>query len=359
MTQSNRFRGLRRNRSRRPAPRATWRAMLARRWSTIQWGGLGGRIGAGFLLLLSLSLLTGARLGGAVATGASQRHVALRVSPPASFPPVARWLDVKDGTAYTVRLTAGVTFGLAARGGFLFTFTTPAGDQLAAGLPIAKQPDGSFSQSTPLDAAGAPTCAQGALGMSAKGGGVESVVYTLTARFDQYALVAYAHLVYAPSSDKAGASAVCSNQTGQGSEQALDMFSGCTATDCVSPVDTAGPAVTAFESSVVSAAKQHTAQSWAQVYPGVSRVMSAQYSGDRFGAAIEGQVKQQGRITSITPAGTEPQVQFDTAGEAYFTVTDTVTLDKGSGNVTSVTVTSYYLLESGQWVFWFSMPLSS
>ncbi|HEX9036713.1 MAG TPA: hypothetical protein VF808_06935 [Ktedonobacterales bacterium] len=314
------------------------------------------------LLLVCVSLLTGARLGGALASGSGLRHAALRVSPPASFPSVARWVDVKDGTSYTVRLQSpsGAINGLEARSGFLFTFTTPTGDQLAAGLPITKAADGSFAQSTPLDAQGAPTCAEGSLRLSANGGGAEPVVYTLVARFDQYALVAYAHLVYALADDKAGIVAVCSNSTAQGStEQALDMFSGCTASDCVSPVDTAGPAVTAFESSVVSAARRGTAQAWQQVYPGVSRVMSAQYSSERFGAVIAGQTQRQGRITSITPANTSPQVQFDAAGQAYFTVTDAVALDKGGGNTTTVTVTSYYLLESGQWVFWFSMPVGS
>jgi hypothetical protein len=45
--------------------------------------------------------------------------------------------------------------------------------------------------------------------------------------------------------------------------------------------------------------------------------------------------------------------------QAHFTVTDSVTLDKGNGGSSSVIVTSYYLLESGQWVYWFAMLVSS
>jgi hypothetical protein len=87
--------------------------------------------------------------------------------------------------------------------------------------------------------------------------------------------------------------------------------------------------------------------------------MTAQYGGDRFGTLIAQQAQKKGRIKSITPSNSSPQVQFDAAGQAYFTVTDSVGLDKGGGNTSVVTVTSYYLLESGQWVFWFSMPVGS
>ncbi len=247
-----------------------------------------------------------------------------------------------------------------AAAGYRFTFTTPTGDQLAASLPITKLADGSYTQSTPVNSTtGALTCLQGVLRLSKSSGGAQGIVYTLVTRFDQYAMVAYAHLVYASTRDKAGAAGVCSGQTGQGSEQALDMLSGCTVSDCASPVDTAGPTVTAFDSSVVGAAKQGSPQSWKKIYAGTSRVMTAQYGGDRFGTLIAQQAQKKGRIKSITPSNSSPQVQFDAAGQAYFTVTDAVGLDKGGGNTSVVTVTTYYLLESGQWVFWFSMPVGS
>jgi hypothetical protein len=312
------------------------------------------------LLLLSAALLTGARLGGGVDASPSQSLVTLRVSPPAALPPLARWVDVHRGTSYTIALPASAPASLVAAGGFRFTFTTPTGDQLVAALPIAKQPDGSYTQSTPVNATtGALTCIRGILHLSQNGAGAEAIVYTLAARFDQYALVAYAHLVYASARDQVGAAGVCSGQTGQGSEQAVDMSSGCTASACESPVETAGPTVTAFESSVVDAAKGGGPQSWKQPYAGSSRVITAQYDSERFGTLIEQQAQKHGRIKSITPTNASPQIQFDTAGQAYFAVTDAVELDKGSGNITKVTVTSYYLLESGQWVFWFSMPVGS
>jgi hypothetical protein len=361
MTRSNRSRSLRQDRLRRTTRRATWRSAFATRWSAIQRRGPGGRMGAALLLLVCASLLTGARLGSAVETGPSQHHAALRVSPPSSFPQVARWIDVNQGTSYTLDLRGNASRDVtAAAGGYRFTFTTPTGDQLAASLPITKLPDGSYSQSSPVNTTtGGLTCLEGVLRLSKNGGGAQPVLYTLVTHFDQYAMVAYAHLVYASARDKLGATGVCSGQTGLGGEQALDMLSGCTASDCTSPVDTAGPTVTAFESSVVGAAKQGSPPSWKQIYAGTSRVMTAQYGSDRFGTLIEQQAQKKGRIKSITPSNASPQVQFDAAGQAYFAVTDAVELDKGGGNTSMVTVTSYYLLESGQWVFWFSMPVGS
>lgn len=349
--QSRRSRALRAERSLTTAWAPIWEA-LRRKTS--------GRLGAAALLLLCAALLTGARLGGAVEAGPSQPQASLRLSPPAALPPLARWLDVHRGTSYTVALQTSASNSLVAAGGFRFTFTTSTGDQLVAALPIAKQPDGSYTQSTPVNATtGALTCARGILHLSQNGAGAEAIVYTLTTHFDQYALVAYAHLNYASARDQVGAAGVCAGQTGQGAEQAVDMLSGCTASACASPVETGGPTVKAFESAVVSAAKAGGPQSWNQIYAGSSRVITAQYGSERFGTLIEQQAQKHGRIKSITPTNTSPQVQFDAAGQAYFAVTDAVELDKGGGNVTKVTITSYYLLESGQWVFWFSMPVGS
>lgn len=358
--QSRRSRALREARSWRATWPAAWSAVIrATRWPALR-GRASGRAGAAALLLLCAALLTGARLGSAADAAPSQPQVALRVSPPTGLPPLARWVDVRNGSAYTVALPTSAPTSLVAASGERFTFTTPAGDQLVAALPIAKQADGSYTQSTPVNTTtGALTCVQGVLHLSQNTGGSQAIVYTLVAHFDQYALVAYAHLVYASARDKLGATGVCNGQTGQGGEQAIDMLSGCTASACTSPVETAGPTVTAFESSVVGAAKRGGPQSWQQVYAGSSRVISAQYGSDRFGTLIEQQAQQRGRIKSITPKTTSAQVQFDAAGQAYFVVTDTVELDKGGGNTAKVTVTSYYLLESGQWVFWFSLPVGS
>lgn len=361
MTQSNRSRAPRSHRDRRATRHTTERSVFATLWSALRRHGSGRRGGAAVLLLVCASLLTGARAGGAAEAAPSQHSIAFRVSPPSSFPQVARWVDVNHGTSYTVNLQASAASKLtAASNGFRFTFTTPAGDQLQGALPITKLADGTYAQSTPVDSTtGALICAKGVLRLSKGGGGAQGIVYTLVTRFDQYAMVAYAHLVYALARDQAGAAGVCSNQTGQGAEQALDMLSGCVATGCTSPVDTAGPTVTAFESSVVGAAKQGGAPSWKHVYASASRVMTAQYGSDRFGTLIEQQTQKKGRIKSISPSNTSPQVQFDSAGQAYFAVTDSVSLDKGGGDTSTVTVTSYYLLESGRWVFWFSMPAGS
>jgi hypothetical protein len=313
------------------------------------------RAGVAVLLLAVATLLTGARLSDATSTG-GVHHFTFHVSPPSGLPPLARWVDVNHGTAYTVALQASQTF--AKQVGARLTFTTPSGDQLVAALPITKLADGTYSQSTPINATQTPTCVQGVLLLSNNSGGEQSIVYTLLTHFDQYALVAYAHLVYAPASDKLGAAGVCGGQTGLGKEQALDMLAGCDASSCSSPVDTAGPMVTGFESSVAQAAKQGTPQSWLPIYSGTSRVITGQYDDAGFAKVLSQQAQQKGHITSITPTTQAPQVQFSASGQAYFTVTDKVTLTK-NGNTSTVTVTSYYLLQSGQWVFWFSMPIGS
>ncbi|MDE3231103.1 MAG: hypothetical protein KGO05_14590, partial [Chloroflexota bacterium] len=319
MTQPNRSRALRQVRSRRTVGRATWPSALVTLWSALRRGA-SGRPAAAVLLLLCASLLTGARLGVAETTVVSQRQVTLRVSPPTGFPTVARWLDVQNGTSFTLTLALqqGITTSVAVEG-HRFAFTTPTGDQLQGAINIAKLPDGSYTEPTPnTTPAGQLTCAHGVLNPSKGGGGAQPVTYTLDAHFDQYAMVAYAHIVYALARDAQGSKAVCSGQTGQAGEQAFDMLSGCDANTCASPVDTAGPTVTAYESSVVGAAKQGNAQSWKQVYAGASRAITAQYGGDRFGTVIAQQAQKKGRIKSITPTNTAPQVQFDTAGQAYF-----------------------------------------
>lgn len=358
MTQPNRSRALRQVRSRRTVGRAAWPSAFITLWSAIRRGA-SRRPAAAMLLLLCASLLTGARLGGAAATGSSQRQVALRVAPPTGFPATARWIDVSNGTSFTLALQAGAATSLAVEG-HRFTFTTPTGDQVQGALTIAKLADGSYTEPTPNSVpAGKLTCAKGVLHPSKATGGAQPVTYTLETHFDQYAMVAYAHIVYALARDAQGSAAVCAGQTGQGGEQTFDMLSGCDTNTCASPVDTAGPTVTAYDSSVVGAATQGNAQSWKKVYTGVSRVIAAQYGGDRFGSAIAQQAQKKGRIKSITPTTTAPQVQFDSAGQAYFVVTDAVAMDKGGGATSTVNVTSYYLLESGQWAFWFSMPVGS
>jgi hypothetical protein len=64
-----------------------------------------------------------------------------------------------------------------------------------------------------------------------------------------------------------------------------------------------------------------------------------------------------GTITAIAPSSGQPSVRFDSGGQAYFTVVESVTYSH-SGKSTTTQLTSYYLLEGGAWMFWFSEPYS-
>jgi len=84
-----------------------------------------------------------------------------------------------------------------------------------------------------------------------------------------------------------------------------------------------------------------------------SRQITAQYSLEGFAALLNQQVKSVGKITAISTPATNPAIEFTPEGQAYFSVQQTVTFRHG-GHSHSKTLTSYYVLENGAWLFWFS-----
>jgi hypothetical protein len=60
-----------------------------------------------------------------------------------------------------------------------------------------------------------------------------------------------------------------------------------------------------------------------------------------------------GKITAITPSPETVAVQTSPTGQTYFIVHSAVTFSL-KGQASTRTIASYYLLEGGQWRFWFS-----
>lgn len=274
-------------------------------------------------------------------------HTLARAQPPAALPAVGRWVDPAHGTAYTVRLQGDVTptaIAAVGRPG-AFTFATPKGEQIQGFAGLARQPDNSITQGPP---SGTPAqCGKGVIVTDA---GATAVVFTLRARFDQYALVAYATISYALSSDQQGFAAVC---LGDGTPPfTYVMASGCTPDTCTDPLAAAGPAVTGYDTAVVAAA-QRGGGAWDAVYALTARTITGQYTRAQFAAALDKQAGTRGRIRAISEPDAPPEVVFDAAGQAYFAVAQTVTTQL-NGATTDHRVTTYYLLEGGQWLFWFT-----
>ncbi|HKS71352.1 MAG TPA: hypothetical protein VJQ45_13090 [Ktedonobacterales bacterium] len=321
------------------------------------------------LLAISVALSGAGTVRGATASRAlAPAHPWIgRATPPDSLPSLARWQDITDGTAYALHITGGGAEGFAvARGGNLFTFTTPTGDQIAGLVPLVKLADQSYAQSTAKD----PTTLGGCVGGSLLAGNQAStpngpagasathqVAVALQARFDQYLLVAYVHILYAPAADPKATTAVCQGQAGAVGVTSLEMVAGCAAAGCGSPLDNAMTAPPAYEQAMVQAMKQHSVAGWSTVWALTSRAVTAQYSKADFATLMNQLIDKVGTITAMTPASGPPAVRWDSGGQAYFTVVENVTYSHG-GKTATTKLTSYYLLEGGAWMFWFSEPYS-
>ena len=325
----------------------------------------------GALLVVAIALT-----GASTATSSHSSHTLApahpwigRASPPSNVPPIARWQDSKDGTAYALHVTGNPLTATAAqaRGGNLFTFTTPNGDEVGALVPLVKLTDGSYAQTTSKDPAVPGGCQGGTLIASnqtstptgATGTSyTQPVVFSLQAHFDPYLLVAYAHILYAPSSDQNAIGAVCQGQATTSGVTSLEMNAGCTATTCGSPLDDAMTAPPAYDQAIVKAMKERGIDGWSAVWSLTSRTVTAQYSKADFAALMNRLSDQVGTITALAPTSGPPAVEWDTGGQAYYTVVESVTYTHG-GKSKTVSITSYYLLEGGAWMFWFSAPYGS
>jgi hypothetical protein len=344
----------------RPWPTTLGRALARALASTPERRALTGQLCA-LALLAGLAVALSAHAPPARAAGANAgRPIAAgralgRALPPADPPVHARWSDPADQTAYAVQVrTTGRTLAGT------FAFLLPNGDQIQGLVPLQPQPDGTSTQQA---SSGAGTCASGLLAAAssqaapqapvtvvAKGGTAAGtpVVFALSARIGPDALAAYAALSYAQAGDAAGVARVCAPGPFD-----FQMTSGCTATQCTDLLATAGPSVAKHNASVVHGAHARTAAGWQDAYNATSRLITAQYTLQQYYTALDAQERAKGVITGISPSGGPPQVEYDAAGQAYYQLAETVTLDH-NGTVTHQHVTAYYVLEGGNWMFWFT-----
>lgn len=313
------------------------------------------------VLLGSISFALAARVAGATAdtqSAAAQRLRAIVADPP----PIARFSDASDATAYRLWLQAQPDHQ---RGEF--TFSLPNGDQIRGLVPLTLLKDGSFGQSQICDSAqltsnlgllylAAPTASQLASGStftepsvlrasSSTGfGGAELVYYTLRAHIAASGLVAYAALAFERPAQYNADQQLCP-PTGA-TEPGAVLLAGCSVDTCTDPLATAVARVVQYDKALVAA-------DWATVYASTSQTVRGQYSAAAFASVLTDQQQKAGKISAVSPPSSAPQVLFDSAGHGYFVTTQQVTVSQ-AGKTTTRDITSYYLLEGGQWMFWFS-----
>lgn len=291
--------------------------------------------GAALALLLAVGLsFMGQSASHQVASAApAQRAWLGRASAP-ELPSTIHFYDLQRNTGYTVWLR-DTAEGKA--GSFVFTLSDHT--QLIAFAPITQAEDNSFIQDTnqAVSTNAAVICPWRAATESGK----YSANLSIQARIDASGLVAYAQLRYYT---------ICGAK--QSGENIL-MESGCTPTACNDMLAQAGSAVQQYDSSIVSAAADRSQDAWNKVYAQVSQTTRGQYTPEQFAAQLNKQIESVGQITAVSPITSAPVLQYDTAGQAFFAVKQQITYTH-NGTTTTRDTTSYYLMEGGQWVFWFS-----
>ena len=283
--------------------------------------------------------------GSAAANGARQ------FVGPEGFPDVARWQDEAQKTAFSIRLRAPAAAsakGSASQTGFsaaignTYSFTLPSGDQIVGEVFLSKQPNGDFNASG---------CQLARLAASRP----QQVVATLNSHFDAHALVAFAQIGFVAASsvaDPLQLAALCKKATGN----TFTMQSGCDPTGaCVDPVATASVALPRYENQLIAANQAPSQTTWQQVYDSSSSVIRGEYSysNGQFADAMAHAIQKAGKITAITPIPETIAVQTSATGQSYFIAHSAVTFSL-NGQTSTRTIASYYLLEGGQWRFWFS-----
>ncbi|MGO8951204.1 MAG: hypothetical protein ACLQUY_26830 [Ktedonobacterales bacterium] len=279
------------------------------------------------------------------------------------------WIDSVNGTSYTAGLIPD------SNGFSSFDFTVPAtNDVTRAGtnvgeitgeLPLTQLDDGTYAQGTPgslppslFAATPSPVvtlppsetylgsqvqfCGAGTLVSDTS----QNVVYTFFGHFSADGLAAYATFSYALV-DTSGAGLLCSGKATQGPGITMYQLSaGCTATTCQDLLSQIGPSVATYDMAVMNG-------DWNTAYHAASEEITAQYSEAEFAILVGQQFDSTGMITAISAPPTTPAVQFTPENQAYFAAQQTITLDL-NGSISTEPLTNYYLLQNGQWLFWFS-----
>lgn len=303
-------------------------ALISRRFARIGWAGAAA---LAVLLALALSFVGQAASPQRAAAAPAQKAWAGRASAP-DLPPVIHFSDLTRGTAYTVWLR---DTDEGKMGSFVFTLRDHT--QLSSFAPISQTEDNSFIQITPqqLFTSTAANCN----GRITTVSGEQSVNVFVRARIDTSGLVAYAQVAYGGCGTRQSGESV--------------MLSGCTPTACTDVLAQVSASVQQYDASVVTASASHSQDAWSKVYAQVSQTTRGQYTPEQFATQLDNQIASVGQITAVSPIIAPPVLQYDTAGQAFFAVKQQITYSH-NGTTTTRDTTSYYLIESGQWVFWFS-----
>jgi hypothetical protein len=266
---------------------------------------------------------------GSAAANATRQFVG-----PDGVPDVARWQDEAQRTAFSIRLKLPKESFEST-----YSFTLPSGDQIVGGVFLKTHTNGDFE------------------GLSCQyvrlvGDKPRQVAAELTTRFDAHALVAFAQMRYAeiPAFDSVDLASLCklANNT-------YTMQSGCGPSGaCVDPVAAASVAAPRYEYQLVAANKSPSPSTWQPVYASSSSVIRGQYSNTQFADAMARAIEKVGKITAITPVAETITVRTSSTGQSYFIVHSSITFSL-NGKSSTRSVASYYLLEGGQWRFWFSI----
>lgn len=292
-------------------------------------------LGTGALLVAG-----GPRVSISRAQAAAAPHVYFGRAEFASKGPSPRhWTDLGHGTTLAVDAFPASFAVSAAPSAPTFDFGLPDGNSLLGELSFKVD-----DSTQPATAIGSATNCFAVAALPP-----DATYYFLQVRVDQTGLAAFAQVYYLPPTGK-GPGNFCKLPQQLGTFAELDA--GCTIDGCdTDPLDTAAAAVATFDSDLEQSA---SSGNWTAVYNLSSESITGQYTTlDDFAAVMRQQENQVGTITEISSLAAGPNVQIDAAGQAYFAVTQTVTLEKG-GNASTRDVTTYYVLEGGRWLFWFS-----
>jgi hypothetical protein len=312
-----------------------------------------GILAGTFMVILLAAVSVG--LAGAGRFEARQAHLSgqervLQARLPASLPAEGHWVDTTDNTVYQARLQPN------SDGFSTFAFTTPLGQQVLGDLPLVTLSDGTLAQgegispTTPSLPSSAPArCLQGTL----QGNTTVPILFTFLAHISSDGLAAFATLSFANPRDTVGTTNLCKLGQGTTGVTTYQLAVGCTLAGCTDLATLAGPSVANHDGALLKAEQNGSVNNWRPVYQMTSRQVTAQYSLEGFAALLNQQVKSVGKITAISTPAAAPEIAFTPEGQAYFSVQQTVTY-RHNGNSHTKTLTSYYVLENGAWLFWFS-----
>jgi hypothetical protein len=270
-----------------------------------------------------------------------------RVAP--ALPATGLWRDTANSTSYSA------SFQPNSDGFSALDFTTPKGEQVQTSYPLIQLADGSYAQ-TYETKSGASTlpplatrCIQGFLLSDVQP--QLAIIYTFQSHISQDGLAAFATFSYISARDETDVPLLCSKGAQQGGGiTTYQLQAGCAVDSCEDLTSAAGPAVDQYDGAVLGAEQSGN---WSAVYNVTSQQITTQYPLPEFTSYLNQQVESVGKITQISEPLSPPAPEYTPEGQAYFEIQQTITVVQHGASSTR-TLISYYLLENGQWRFWFS-----